>query len=261
MNFTVSAFYKFVTIEDLPVLQKAVEKACAAHGIKGTILLASEGINGTIAGSHAGIGHMEEWLRADPRFTDLETKRSMATQEPFRRLKVKIKREIVTFGVPEANPAVRAGIHVAASEWNALICDPDVMVIDTRNAFEFNVGTFPGAVDPCTAAFNEFPKFVRTALDRLRHRKVALFCTGGIRCEKASAFMLAEGFEHVVLLKGGILKYLEAVPREDSLWQGECFVFDGRVAVQHGLDEGEHRLCEMCGHPVLAGGTCPGCPA
>ncbi len=260
MTFTVSAFYKFVTIENLADVRAAVLGECAARQIKGTILLATEGINGTIAGSRASIGQFESWLRSDPRFADLETKRSTSAQVPFQRLKVKIKREIVTFGVPDANPALQAGIYVAASDWNALIRDPDMTLIDTRNAYEFKVGTFPGAVDPQTAAFNDFPEFVRTTLDPKVHRKVAMFCTGGIRCEKASAFMLAEGFQQVFHLKGGILKYLETVPHEDSLWQGECFVFDERVAVQHGLEEGEHRLCEVCGHPVASGASCPHCP-
>jgi UPF0176 protein len=259
MTFTVSAFYKFVTIGDLPELRDALLAVCKSHGIKGTILLAPEGINGTVAGADAAIETLETMLRGDARFSDLETKRSVATAEPFQRLKVKIKPEIVTFGVPSADPSVRAGTYVDAKEWNALIHDPSVTVIDTRNGYEVKVGTFPGAIDPKTAAFNEFPEFVRGTLDPKQHRKVAMFCTGGIRCEKASAFMLTQGFEQVFHLKGGILKYLETVPREDSLWQGECFVFDERVALQHGLAEGEHRLCEVCGHPVAEGETCPSC--
>jgi UPF0176 protein len=268
MTFAVSAFYKFVAIDDCADLRASLLDVCRAHSIKGTILLAHEGINGTVAGSPEAINCLETWLRSDARFAGLESKRSQAMAAPFQRLKVKIKREIVTFGVPEADPAVNAGTYVEAKDWNALIADPDVTLIDTRNAYEVKVGTFPGSLDPGTSAFNDFPQFVSQHLDPARHRKVAMFCTGGIRCEKASAYLRLQGFAEVYHLKGGILKYLETVPRDDSLWQGECFVFDERVALAHGLEEGAHRLCEGCGHPILlanaeaegsATSLCPNC--
>ena len=251
MIFTVSAFYKFAPVVDCVSLQAALRDICLPLGIKGTILIAHEGINGTIAGSQDAIEHVEFWLRADIRFADLETKRSCASSEPFQRLKIKIKSEIVTFGSPEANPAQRTGTYVDAADWNALISDPSVTLIDTRNVYEVKVGSFPGAIDPGTAAFNDFPRFVRQSLDPNQHRKVAMFCTGGIRCEKASAYLLSQGFPEVFHLNGGILKYLETVPRAESLWQGECFVFDERVALQHGLQQGAHRLCDVCGYPIL----------
>ena len=251
MTFSVSAFYKFVAIGDCAALRASLLDVCRVHGIKGTILLANEGINGTVAGTPEAIDCLETWLRSDARFAGLESKQSQAVAAPFQRLKIKIKREIVTFGVPEADPAVTAGTYVEAKDWNALIADPDVTLIDTRNAYEVKVGTFPGSLDPGTAAFNDFPHFVSQQLDPARHRKVAMFCTGGIRCEKASAYLRLQGFAQVYHLKGGILKYLETVPHHDSLWQGECFVFDERVALAHGLEAGAHRLCKVCGHPVL----------
>ena len=251
MTFSVSAFYKFAVIGDCAGLRETLLAECRAHGIKGTILVAHEGINGTVAGKAAAIDALEAWLRRDARFSDLETKRSVAASAPFQRLKIKIKREIVTFGVPGADPTVRAGTYVEAQDWNAILSDPDVTLIDARNGYEVKAGTFPNALNPQTNAFNEFPGFVRDQLDRHRHRKVAMFCTGGIRCEKASAYLLSQGFDDVLHLKGGILKYLETVPRDQSLWQGECFVFDERVALAHGLEEGAHRLCAVCGYPVL----------
>ena len=251
MTVTVSAFYKFAHVCDCEALRAVLVGQCQTSAIKGTILIAPEGINGTIAGTLAAIDGIEAWLRADPRFADLETKRSQASSEPFQRLKVKIKPEIVTFGVLNTNPIEGTGTYVEAQDWNTLIRDPDVTVIDTRNTYEVKVGSFPGALDPGTAAFNDFPDFVSQSLDPGRHRKVAMFCTGGIRCEKASAYMLSQGFAEVYHLKGGILKYLETVPSGESLWQGECFVFDERVALQHGLTEGMHRLCETCGSPII----------
>ncbi|MEQ1578796.1 MAG: rhodanese-related sulfurtransferase [Hyphomicrobium sp.] len=260
MTYTVSAFYKFVAIGDCTGLREALLACCRALGIKGTILLAHEGINGTVAGTVSAIDGLEAWLRADARFANLETKRSQASAEPFQRLKIKIKREIVTFGVPEADPSVKVGTYVEAKDWNALIGEPGVTLIDTRNDYEFKTGTFPGSLDPGTTSFRDFPRFVREHLNSAGHRKVAMFCTGGIRCEKASAYLLSQGFKEVFHLKGGILKYLETVAREDSLWQGECFVFDERVALQHGLEEGVHRLCAVCGHPVLPKQTGPASP-
>lgn len=262
MTIIVSAFYKFVALSDIEQLRQALVAQCRLHAIKGSILLAPEGINGTIAGSCAAVDAVEAWLRADRRLANLEVKRSTAQEPPFQRLKINIKREIVTFGVALADPALRVGTYVDAKDWNALVSAPDVTVIDTRNAYEVTVGTFPGSLDPRTSAFNEFPQFVRATLDPDRHRKVAMFCTGGIRCEKASAYLLSQGFTQVFHLKGGILKYLEVVPPRDSLWVGECFVFDERVALEHGLAEGTHRLCDACGHPVrepAQGGSCSQC--
>lgn len=250
MTYSVSALYKFVAIADPADLRARLERFCRDNQIIGTILLAQEGINGTVAGTDAAITALETWLRNDPRFSDLTTKRSTATEAPFKRLKVKIKREIVTLGADGADPTKSAGTYVKPLDWNALIADPDVTIIDTRNAYEVTVGTFPGALDPGTRSFNQFPDYVASHLDPKTHRKIAMFCTGGIRCEKASAYLLSQGFEEVFHLEGGILKYLEDVPAEQSLWQGECFVFDERVALQQGLEEGQHALCAVCGQPV-----------
>ncbi len=253
MPVTVATFYKFVEVADGAALCAEVEAQCWRLEIRGTVLIAGEGINATISGAAAAVAEFLAGLRGDPRFSDLVSKQSFAEVHPFRRLKVKLKSEIVTFGVPEANPAQRTGVPLAGLEWNALLRDPGVLVIDTRNDYEVAVGTFPGAVDPETAAFSGFPEYVRRALDPKVHKKIAMFCTGGIRCEKASAYLIALGFPEVYQLDGGILKYLETVPAEASLWQGECFVFDERVALQHGLDAGTHRRCPGCGDPVAAG--------
>jgi len=223
---------------------------CQSQGVKGTILLAEEGINGTIAGSREAIDAVLSLLRSDPRLVDLEHKESFADVQPFDRIKVRLKSEIVTIGVSEADPNAQVGTYIDPHDWNAVISDPDVTVIDTRNEYEVSIGSFQGAENPHTRSFRQFPDYVRTHLDPAKQKKVALFCTGGIRCEKASAFMLAQGFEEVYHLKGGILKYLEEVPPDDSLWQGECFVFDQRVAVQHGLEAGTHEMCRSCGHPI-----------
>ncbi|HEY9907348.1 MAG TPA: rhodanese-related sulfurtransferase, partial [Thermosynechococcaceae cyanobacterium] len=209
-----------------------------------------EGINGTIAGLPTAINAVLAELRSDPRLANLEHKESPAETMPFDRLKVKLKREIVTIGLPEVNPAQQVGTYIAPQDWNALISDPEVAVIDTRNELEVRIGSFSGAQNPQTRSFREFPDYVRTHLDPAQHRKVALFCTGGIRCEKATSFLLAEGFEEVYHLKGGILKYLEEVPAEESLWQGECFVFDQRVALGHGLESGTYEMCPHCGTPI-----------
>jgi UPF0176 protein len=253
MSVTVTAFYKFVAIADPPALREQLLERARGLDIKGTILLAPEGINATIAGPDAGIRAMLVHLRADPRFADLVSKESCADAVPFRRLKVKVKREIVTLRRPEADPSRRVGTYVQPEHWNALIADPDVVVIDTRNAYEVAIGTFRGALDPATRAFSEFPDFVAASLDPARHRRVAMFCTGGIRCEKASAYLLSQGFPEVYHLEGGILKYLETVPPDESLWQGECFVFDERVALEHGVKPGAYVLCKRCGFPVAAG--------
>lgn len=269
MTLVVATFYKFVNLPDCAKLRHPLQAHCQAENIRGTILLAPEGINGTIAGTRSGIDSVLAWLHTDPRFADLEHKESTAEGFPFERLKVRLKREIVTLGIPEANPNQQVGVYVDPQDWNHLISDPDVLVIDTRNQYEVNIGTFKGAKNPETHSFRQFPDYVQQQLDPQKHKKVAMFCTGGIRCEKASSFMLSQGFEQVYHLKGGILKYLEEVPAEESLWQGECFVFDQRVAIQHGLESGTHEMCRSCGHPINAadkasphyqeGVSCPHC--
>jgi UPF0176 protein len=253
MTLFCSAFYKFVCVEDPARLRPSLLAECLDRGIKGSILLAHEGINGTISGEAESLSGFFLWLRQDPRFADIETKESPASAHPFGRMKVRLKREIVTLGVPEANPAQAVGTYVAPQDWNALIESPDVIVVDTRNGYEVKTGTFKGAIDPKTRSFRQFPAFVREHLDPARHERVAMFCTGGIRCEKATSYLLQQGFKEVYHLKGGILKYLETIPEEESLWQGECFVFDERVALRHGVKPGSHGLCRSCGAPVALG--------
>ena len=250
MTLVVAAFYKFVSLPDFTEKQSPLLAHCQEQGIKGTILLAAEGINGTIAGSRQGMNSVLAFLRLDPRLSDLEVKESYTDSDPFDRLKVRLKREIVTLGMPEVNPNQQVGTYVKPQDWNALISDPEVVVIDTRNTYEVDIGTFKGAQNPQTDSFREFPDYVHQHLDPTKHKKVAMFCTGGIRCEKASSFMLKQGFEQVYHLQGGILKYLEEVPTTESLWQGECFVFDQRIAVTQGLASGTYDLCRSCGHPV-----------
>jgi UPF0176 protein len=268
---TVVTFYKFVRLADSAEMQTTLLDYCTEQAIRGTILLAAEGINGTIAGSFDAVEQVLTFLRTDPRLADLEHKASFAEEMPFDRLKVRLKSEIVTLGIPKVDPSQQVGTYVEPKDWNAIISDPEVLVIDTRNQYEVDIGTFQGALNPKTESFRQFPDYVQQNFDPKQHKKVAMFCTGGIRCEKASAFMLAQGFQEVYHLKGGILKYLEEVPPEDSLWQGECFVFDQRVAVQHGLALGNHEMCLSCGHPIAAadkaspdyeaGISCPYCVA
>lgn len=250
MAIAIITFYKFVSLPDYTEQRDSLYTLCDQQGVKGTILLAEEGINGTLAGSPEAIDTVLATLREDSRLADLAWKRSLADEMPFERLKVKLKREIVTFGVPEANPNQLVGTYVEPQDWNALISDPEVLVIDTRNDYEVAIGTFQRAENPSTQSFREFPTYVQQTLDPQKHRKVAMFCTGGIRCEKASSYMLSQGFEEVYHLKGGILKYLEEVPPDESLWQGECFVFDQRVAVQHGVAPGSYDSCRGCGRPI-----------
>jgi UPF0176 protein len=250
MALVVATFYKFVKLPDFADKQLPLLEFCQMQNIRGTILLALEGINGTIAGSGEAIASVLAFLRSDPRLADLEHKESSAATQPFDRMKVRLKKEIVTLGVAEADPTERVGTHVSPKDWNALISDPDVVVIDTRNDYEVSIGTFQGAQNPNTQSFRQFSDYVRRHLDPGNHRKIALFCTGGIRCEKASAFMLSQGFEQVYQLQGGILKYLEEIFPNESLWQGECFVFDQRVAVQQGLELGTHEMCRGCGYPI-----------
>lgn len=250
MTQVVATFYKFVRLPDLTEKQRSLLSYCREQGVQGTILLALEGINGAIAGSRQAIDSTLAFLRSDPCLADLEHKESSADSLPFNRMKVRLKKEIVTLGVPEVDPNNRVGKYVSPQDWNALICDPDVVVIDTRNDYEARIGTFQGACNPQTPSFRQFPNYVRHHLDPTQHKKVAMFCTGGIRCEKASAFMLSQGFQEVYQLQGGILKYLEEVPAQESLWQGECFVFDQRIAVKQGLAPGTYDLCWGCGQPI-----------
>jgi len=228
----VAAFYHFTQLEDYESLQPTLKEFCDVHQLKGTILLAKEGINSTIAGSRAAIDALLAYLRSDRRLQDLEHKESYCQGIPFQRMKVRLKKEIVTLGVPDIDPRYRVGTYIDPKDWNALIADPEVVVIDTRNNYEVEFGTFKGAINPNLETFGEFPDYVQNQLDPEKHQKVAMFCTGGIRCEKASAYMLSQGFTEVYHLKGGILKYLEEVPDEESTWEGECFVFDDRVSVK-----------------------------
>lgn len=249
-GIVVAALYHFASLPDFREKQQPLKEQCQALGIRGTLLLAEEGINGTISGSREGIDAILAFIRSDGRLAALDHKESFTDSHPFRRMKVKLKKEIVTLGVQGVDPNRLVGTYVEPEDWNALISDPDVVVIDTRNDYEVALGTFRHAVDPKTNSFREFPEFVREHYDPAKHRKVAMFCTGGIRCEKASSFMLGEGYPEVYHLKGGILKYLEKVAPEESLWEGECFVFDHRVGVTHGLAEGSSEMCFGCGHPL-----------
>ncbi len=246
----VATFYKFVQLADYTEKRAPLLTYCQEKGIKGTILLAEEGINATISGSRQAIDALLSFLRSDPRLADLEPKECCAEGPPFERMKVRLKKEIVTLGLPEIAPERKVGAYVQPKDWNTLITDPDVLVIDTRNQFEVEIGSFQRAENPHTKSFREFPAYVRTHLDPERHKKVALFCTGGIRCEKASSFLLEQGFQEVYHLQGGILKYLEEIPLEESLWQGECFVFDQRVAIDHSLAVGSYASCQACGNPI-----------
>jgi UPF0176 protein len=248
--FRVAALYRFCRLEAFEALRQPLAAFCCARGIKGTLLLAHEGINGTVAGSKAAISALITHLEAIPELSGVDVKYSMASEMPFHRMKVRLKKEIVTMGVEDVDPLHGAGAYVEASAWNDLICDPDTVVIDTRNDYEVAIGTFRNAVDPETKSFSEFPGWVARHRDELEGRKVAMFCTGGIRCEKATAYVRSLGLDEVYHLKGGILKYLEEVPAEKSLWEGECFVFDERVSVTHGLEVGEAELCRACRHPL-----------
>ena len=246
----VAALYRFCRLERFEAMRAPLAAFCGRCGIKGTLLLAREGINGTVAGSEAGVGELVAHLEAQPELAGLEIKYSRAAEMPFHRMKVRLKREIVTMGVDGIDPLASVGTYVAPSEWNELISDPATILIDTRNDYEVALGTFKGAVDPQTATFREFPEWVEAHRGDLQNRKIAMFCTGGIRCEKATAFVKSLGFDAVFHLKGGILRYLEEVPAQNSLWQGECFVFDERVSVTHGLEEGAAQLCRACRHPL-----------
>jgi len=249
----VAALYHFAAVPDPAAIQVPLQKLCQTHGIKGSLLIAPEGINGTVAGGRNGIDRLLEHLRALPGFAKLEHKESPATDMPFNRMKVRLKREIVTMGQPDVDPTAAVGSYVEPKDWNDLITQDDVVVIDTRNDYEVAIGTFEGAVDPETKSFGEFPEWWEQNKDRFHNKRVAMFCTGGIRCEKSTNYLIGQGVEDVFHLKGGILKYLEEVPSDRSKWDGECFVFDQRVSVGHGLKEGPHHLCFACRRPILPG--------
>ena len=279
MPFLTAALYKFVELPDHAALQAPLLAECEAQGIKGTLLLAAEGINGTIAGLPAGVRAVLSYLRNDPRLAALEHKESWASAMPFYRMKVRLKKEIVTLGVPDVHPALMAGQYVKPQDWNQLIEQPGVVLVDTRNDYEVSIGTFAGAVNPATASFSELPGWVEREMQNGGKLadvngikpKVAMFCTGGIRCEKSTAFLKSKGFGEVYHLEGGILKYLETVPEAQSRWKGQCFVFDERVSVGQGLVQGDLELCRSCRDPLTEaakasplyerGVSCPGCCA
>ncbi len=249
-QFLVAALYKFVSISDLDELRSRILEVCRAHDVNGTLLLASEGINGTLAGSADGIDVVLDFIKSDTRFADIEVKFAAAQTAPFHRMKVRLKKEIVAMGVKDLDPKQVVGTYVDPHDWNALIQDPEVLVIDTRNDYEVAIGTFKGAKNPGLQSFRAFPDWLREEMKTRDQPKVAMFCTGGIRCEKSTAFLKNEGIDEVFHLKGGILKYLETVPEAESEWEGECFVFDQRVSVTHGLKEGTFTLCWACRNPI-----------
>ena len=252
--YLTTAMYHFVSLPHFKMLREPLLNFCLSREIKGTLLLAHEGINGTLAGPEKSILELLNYLRADPlfegNFKSLGHKESCSDKQPFYRMKVKLKKEIVTLGVPGVSPTKMVGKYVKPLDWNSIISDPEVILIDTRNDYEYSIGSFKNAINPKTTTFREFPEYVKTHFDPKKHKKVAMFCTGGIRCEKASSYMMSEGFDQVYHLEGGILKYLEEVKAENSLWQGECFVFDQRVAIRHGLEVGNYDQCYACRYPL-----------
>ena len=265
----ICALYKFTRLDDFFDIQKPLRSFLDSLSVKGTLLLAREGINGTISGSKESLENVLDYLQADGRFHGLEYKFSYSKKIPFRRLKVKLKKEIVTMGLTEIDPTHSVGTYVKPKDWNNLINDPDVVLIDTRNNYEYEIGSFQGAINPNTETFREFPSFTKNTLEKYRNKKIAMFCTGGIRCEKSTAYLKSKGYENVFHLQGGILKYLEEVKEEESLWEGECFVFDDRVAVKHNLEQGQYDQCHACRFPITEedtkhphyekGASCPRC--
>lgn len=249
--YYIAALYQFTRFDDPAALQGPLKAVCDAGDVKGSLLLAREGINGTIAGPRDGLDAVLAHIRSLPGCAGLEWKEATAEKAPFPRMKVRLKKEIVTMGQPDVDPTAHVGNYVEPEEWNELIRSPDVVTIDTRNDYEVAIGTFEGAVDPMTKSFREFPQWWEENKDRFHNKRVAMFCTGGIRCEKSTNFLLQQGVPEVYHLKGGILRYLEEMPEEESTWEGECFVFDGRVSVGHGLKEGPHELCHACRRPIL----------
>ncbi|MDM3871540.1 rhodanese-related sulfurtransferase [Porticoccus sp. W117] len=268
-QYVVCAMYKFVTLKNYQQLREPLLATMEANRICGTLLLASEGINGTVAGSRKGIDALLHWLQQQPGLEGIDYKESHTDHKPFLRTKVKLKREIVTMGVEGIDPKKVVGTYVKPEDWNTLISDPDVVLVDTRNDYEYQVGTFKNAINPNTTSFREFPQYVKDNLNPAVHKKVAMFCTGGIRCEKSTAYMKEQGFDEVYHLQGGILKYLEDVPADNTLWEGECFVFDERVTVNHNLERGEYDQCNACRMPITKvdqqsdqyqrGVSCPHC--
>lgn len=268
-QYVVCALYKFVELNHYQELQAPLLELMEENQIRGTLLLASEGINGTVASTRKGIDVLLAWLDAEPNLKGTVYKESQASEQPFNRTKVKLKKEIVTMGVEGIDPRHVVGTYVKPENWNALISDPDVLVVDTRNDYEIQIGTFKNALNPHTETFREFPDYVKKNLAPEKHKKVAMFCTGGIRCEKSTAYLKEQGFDEVYHLEGGILKYLEEVPQEESLWQGDCYVFDGRVAVGHSLKESHYDVCNACRLPITyedkqsevyeQGVSCPSC--
>ena len=251
MFYVVCAMYKFVALENYQEIRQPLLSIMEKNHICGTLLLAQEGINGTVAGSREAIDHLLAWFSEDERLTNISYKESFTEEKPFKRCKVKLKKEIVTMGVEGIDPRHVVGTYVKPKDWNALISDPEVFVVDTRNDYEVQIGTFDKAVDPNTTTFREFPDYVKNNMNPEKHKKVAMFCTGGIRCEKSTAYMKEQGFDEVYHLEGGILKYLEEVPEEETMWQGECFVFDDRVTVDHQLNAGKYDQCHACRMPIL----------
>ncbi|MCF6225407.1 MAG: rhodanese-related sulfurtransferase [Xanthomonadales bacterium] len=267
----VTALYHFVSLENHQELRQPLLDIMLKNDVRGTLLLASEGINGTIAGSQDGINNVLNWLRQDPRLKDFDSKNSYTHEMPFYRTKVKLKKEIVTMGVQGIDPNLKVGRYVEPEDWNELIANPETILIDTRNDYEYQIGSFKNASNPNTKTFREFPQYIKDNLDlsKNKNKKIAMFCTGGIRCEKSTAYLIEQGFENVFHLRGGILKYLEEVPEEKTLWQGECFVFDNRVAVNHNLEKGTYEQCYACRYPItkeemqsedyIEGVSCPHC--
>ena len=268
-QYVVCALYKFVALDDYQDIRQPLTQLLLDNQIRGTLLLAQEGINGTVAGPRESIDALLAWFKLDERLADVVYKESFNEQQPFNRTKVKLKKEIVTMGVEGIDPRHVVGTYVKPKDWNELISDPDVVLVDTRNDYEVDIGTFKNAVNPNTETFREFPQYVEDNLDPTKHKKVAMFCTGGIRCEKSTAYMKEQGFEEVYHLEGGILKYLEEVPEEESMWEGDCYVFDGRVAVNHQLEKSGYDVCNACRLPITEedkqsadfekGVSCPKC--
>lgn len=268
-KIVVAALYKFADLPDYKELRTPLLNYCLGNGIRGTLLLAAEGINGTVSGTRQAIDGLLEYLKKDTRLANLEHKESYCAEQPFYRTKVKLKKEIVTMGIPTINPNKLVGRYVKPQDWNNLISEPDVLLVDTRNDYEISIGTFKNAINPKTTNFREFPEFVDQKLADAKDKKIAMFCTGGIRCEKSTAYLLQQGFKEVYHLQGGILKYLEEIPEEKSLWEGECFVFDNRVSVNNKLEQGRFDQCHGCRNPLSiadrrsekyqAGVHCPHC--
>jgi UPF0176 protein len=268
-KYVVCAMYKFVTLSNFEALREPLLQFMELNNIRGTLLLAEEGINGTVSGTRFTIDALLAWLNSDERLNPISVKESLDETQPFHRTKVKLKKEIVTMGVKGIDPLKSAGTYVKPTDWNKLISDPNVLLIDTRNDYEIEIGTFKNALNPNTDSFREFPQFVTNNLDSNKNKKIAMFCTGGVRCEKSTAYLKEQGFDEVYHLEGGILKYLEEVPKDDTLWQGDCFVFDNRVAVNHDLEKSHYDLCFACRLPITiedkqsevfkAGVSCPKC--